>query len=289
MSMIDAGVGIVLLWLAWQGFSRGLIGSAVWIALLAFTPLIVAPAVPFTSGMLSMFIPDMPDMLRQPVATMITITIGGILLGVVAGMVMGVLGKIVSPIPGLVRLNQATGVVALSSAGVLGLGMGTLLVSSFLDAEKHQKLDATIWGGVIVPHLEPLSPLVKSLLPVDMVKAPCDVPTEVFSGALASASPTQVSAAAQMLLSAMPAQAGAASVMSDANMASALPFFEAAASGSGTQNLSVGQVQAAAGVLKSMLGCPGPDGQANVLALPNDASANAAKLFLEAAAGGARN
>lgn len=284
MSAIDAGVGIVLLWLAWQGFSRGLVGSLVWLLLIAVTPVLAGRVAPMLTGVLGTLSPDLPIFLRQPAAVIASLILTGIVLGLASGVLTGLVGRLLKPLPLAQLTNQAAGVLLATGAGVLGLGISTLLLSGFLSADQREQLDATIWGGAVAPHLAPLSPYVRALLPIPSLATPCDLPPELIGAALTRASPASTSSAAQALLSALPAQATVSAGVPGSNIEAARPFFEAVAGGGTTQSLPPEATLAAAGMLKTMLGCPGAD-RPDAAILPAG-SAAAARFFLEAAMSG---
>ena len=67
MSGIDVIVGLVLLVLAWQGFSRGLVGPFVVVGIIVVTPQVASRITPVFDSLMEALSLDLPFFLHQPV------------------------------------------------------------------------------------------------------------------------------------------------------------------------------------------------------------------------------
>ena len=257
MSGIDVVVGLVLLVLAWQGFSRGLVGPFVVVGIIVVTPQVASRITPVFDSLMEALSLDLPFFLHQPVIFVVAIVLTAIAVGLASAILTGLAEKLFPPFAIIQVANRIAGLALAVGAGVLILGTATALASGFLGTSQQTQLKGSKWGQTVVPAMTPLSDYVSSQFSLQKVVSPCDLSPEVISVALAKAAEGS-SASAETLLNLLPAQPASDDPSGDLTAARA--FFEAVASGVDPRSLPPEASVAAASTFKTMMKCQGTDG-----------------------------
>ncbi len=257
MSGIDVIVGLVLLVLAWQGFSRGLVGPLVVVGIIVVTPLVAGRLTPVFDRLMEALRLDLPFFLHQPVIFVVAIVLTAIAVGLASAILTGLAEKLFPPFAIIQVANRIAGLALAASAGVLILGTATALAAGFLSASQQAQLKGSVWGQTVVPAMMPLSGYVSSQFSLQKMVSPCNLSPEVLSITLAKAAEGS-SASAETLLDLLPAQPAEDDQSGD--LPAARAFFEAVASGVDPRSLPPEASITAASTFKTMMRCPGADG-----------------------------
>ena len=257
MSGIDVIVGLVLLVLAWQGFSRGLVGPLALVGIICVTPLVAGRVTPVFDRLMGTLRLDLPFFLHQPVIFVVAIVLTAIAVGLASAILTGLAEKLFPPFAIIQVANRIAGLALAASAGILILGTATALAAGFLSASQQAQLKGSVWGQTVAPAMTPLSDYVSSQFSLQKMVSPCNLSPEVISVTLAKAAEGS-SASAETLLDLLPAQPAEDDQSGD--LPAARAFFEAVASGVDPRSLPPEASIAAASTFRTMMRCQGTDG-----------------------------
>ena len=273
MSLIDVLVAALLVWLAWQGFRRGLAASVVWLACAVLTPYLAGYLAPFLGTWIAEDLPDIPSFLRQPAAFVISFALAALVVGITSAVLFGLVKRVQRQVTVLRAADQVTGALVTMATGVTALAFITILATGFLSAPQRERLSASLWGTAVLPRFSGLVPYAMAL-----VQGPVGSAPSLFGLIPGLKTPDQPSPqatphAARLLLTALTVAGLPEGTVPPGTM----DLLDTLTSGSGSAEALAADPQARA-LLETLAGSAG--GPGSIPGLPDGTSA-AARLILQ--------
>ncbi|MEK7214063.1 MAG: CvpA family protein [Chloroflexota bacterium] len=273
MSLIDVLVAALLVWLAWQGFRRGLAASVVWLACGVLTPYLAGYLAPFLGTWTAEDLPDIPPFLRQPAAFAISFALAALVVGITSAVLFGLVKRVQRRVTVVRAADQVAGALVTMATGVTVLAFVTILATGFLSAPQRDRLSASFWGTAVLPRFSALVPYALALVHGPLGSAPSLFGVIPGLKAPDQTAPESTPHAARLLLTAL-----TVAVLPEGTVPpGTMELLDTLTSGAGSAEALAADPQARL-LLESLAGAGG--GAAAIPGLP-DGTSDAARLILQ--------